>query len=274
MNMTSSKDINTFKRTILSYYKKSGRNFAWRKTHDPYKIWISETMLQQTGTARVISKYEEFLKNFPDLNSLAKAPLQKIFIVWKGLGYNSRALRLKHGAEFIINNYDGKFPKQRDLLLEIPGIGQSTAAAILNFSFKIPTPFIETNIRAVFIHFFFKDKQAVSDKEILPLIEKTLPQKNSREWFYALMDYGVYLKAHKLVPNSRSLHYKKQSPFKGSLREKRAKILAFVSNKKKANVDSLSKELSLSQKTILPIIKKMEKEGIFQIDNQKNVYIV
>ncbi len=186
-----------FQEVIFTYYRENKRIFAWRETIDPYAILVSEIMLQQTQTERVKIKYAEWLVHFPTLESLATAPLQKVLLHWQGLGYNRRALALKKCAEIITSTYKGKFPIDYDKLLTLPGIGPYTAGAVMAFAYNKPYPVIETNIRTVYIHFFYGDKFGqIDDKELLPLTEKTLPRVASakwgaREWYYALMDYGV-----------------------------------------------------------------------------------
>ncbi len=220
----------SFKKIIWTYFKTHGRKLPWRNTRDPYKILVSEIMLQQTQAPRVIPKYKAFLKKFPTVHTLANASLSEVLKEWQGLGYNRRAKYLKECAEVIEQKYNGKFPKDFNELCTLPGIGPATAGDICAFAWNIPVVLIETNVRSVFLHFFFKGKENVHDKEILPLIEKTLDTKNPREWYVALFDYGTFLKQTK-NPNVQSKHYIKQSPFKGSNREKRSNILKLILTK-------------------------------------------
>ena len=222
---------------ILDHHAAHGRHdLPWRKTHDPYRILVSEIMLQQTQVARVLHKYNEFLAAFPTVSDLAAAPTVSLLSVWKGLGYNRRALNLRRAAQAIVAEHGGKFPRDAAQLEALPGIGQSTRGALLAFAFGIATPFIETNIRAVYIHCFFAGKKSspaskrgtVTDKELMPLIEKTLDTLNPRVWYYALMDYGVHLKSSLPNPSRKSAHHARQSPFKGSNRELRSNLLQFV----------------------------------------------
>ncbi len=229
---TSPTKIREFKKLIWNYYKEYGRDLPWRKTTDPYKILVSEIMLQQTQVSRVIPKYKEFLKKFPNITALAEADRTAVLKVWIGLGYNRRALFLKRAAEEVVINFQSRFPKDRETLMRLAGIGQSTAGAIMAFSFNQPVTFIETNIRSVFLYHFFKEKTDVSDVEILPIIEQTSDTKNSREWYYALYDYGSMLKAklgrQKTILHKQSKHYVKQSTFKGSNRQIRAAIVRYA----------------------------------------------
>lgn len=184
-------------------------------------------MLQQTQTHRVEPKYRSFIKKFPSLKKLAVASLREVLSEWKGLGYNRRALAL-HTMARILVTAKKSVPKTREELLALPGIGPNTAASILAFAYNLPSVFIETNIRTVFTHHFFATQDKVGDQEILKLVEKTLDKKNPREWYYALMDYGVYLKKTRGSINNRSKHYRKQTKFAGSNREQRSKLLDLI----------------------------------------------
>lgn len=227
------KEIIAFKKQVQGFYQKEGRHdLLWRKTKDPYKILVSEVMLQQTQVARVREKYPEFLKKFPTVETLARAPFADVLRMWQGMGYNRRAKYLRDAAQVIVRECKGRIPKTEQELRALPGVGHYTANAILAFAHDEPRVFIETNIRRVYIHHFFKNKRGVSDKKILELVKETLDTKNPREWYYALMDYGAYLpKITRKNPNTQSKHYTKQSAFKGSLRELRGKIIRALTEK-------------------------------------------
>lgn len=259
-----------FQKTIYAYYKTSGRKLPWRKTKDPYKILVSEIMLQQTQVHRVLPKYAEFIKRFPTFRSLAKAPLPAVLRAWQGLGYNRRALALKKITEVVEKEYNGKLPKSPGLLQKLPGIGPATAASISAFTWNAPSVFIETNIRTVFIHFFFKNKKVVRDENIEELVEKTLDQKNPREWYWALMDYGAMLKANGAKYNSRSAHYAKQSKFSGSNRQVRGAILRALLKEKRASPAALKKEMAIPNKRLSPLLNTLTREGF--IKKQKGSY--
>lgn len=234
-----------FKKRVWDFYKNHGRRLPWRETRDPYKILVSEIMLQQTQVKRVVPKYKSFVKKFPTLEALAGAPLSVVLKEWQGLGYNRRALYLKRTAESTVTNFGGKLPKDYKLLLSLPGIGPATAGDILAFAHNIAVPVIETNIRTVFLHHFFNDVSCkqIHDKEILPLVEKTLDLKNPREWYWALLDYGSYLKKTIGNQNAKSKHYAKQSTFKGSNRELRSKILSEILAQPGTSVKILANKL-------------------------------
>lgn len=191
--------VESFQKTIYSYYKNHRRDFPFRNKINPYHVLVSEIMLQQTQTGAVSEKFLKFIDLFPDFLSLSQASLEEVLKAWHGLGYNRRAVALKRIAEMIANDYNGNLPDSVDELKLFPQIGPNTASSIVAFAFNKPTIFVETNIRRVYIYFFFPQNNNISDKEILPLVEKTLDKSNPREWYYALMDYGVMLK--KLIPN-------------------------------------------------------------------------
>ncbi len=182
-------------------------------------------MLQQTQVARVLAKYELFLARFPELPALAMAPLSVVLEVWQGLGYNRRALSLQRAAQTVIAEHEGRFPRSVSELRRLPGVGPATAAAVCVFAYGYPSVFIETNIRSAFLHHFFPGCVDVPDAHILPLIEATLDREDPRRWYYALMDYGVWLKKTNPNPSRRSRHHMTQTPFQGSRRQLRAQIL-------------------------------------------------
>lgn len=215
----------SFQNTIMEYYRLYGRSFPWRETNDAYEITVSEIMLQQTQTERVVPKYKEWLRRFPSASSLADASLSDVLAAWSGLGYNRRGRFLQEACRIVCEKYDGVFPADVQALDALPGIGPYTARAIATFAFGMPEVFIETNIRAVYIFFFFHEQSNVSDKALLSLIEDTLMSDNPRIWYYALMDYGAELKKKVQNPNRKSAHYTKQSRFEGSLRQARGAVL-------------------------------------------------
>lgn len=266
--------IQKFKKTILDFYKERGRDLPWRppslklrrdkKTLDPYKILVSEMMLQQTQVSRVIPKYTEFLKHFPTFGILAKAPLAEVLKTWQGLGYNRRAKYLHQTAQKITSDYGGILPANLVLLQELPGIGSGTAGALLAFAFNMPVVFIETNIRSVFIHEFFTNDPVASlhDRILMQYIEKTLDRKNTREWYYALMDYGAMLKATISNPSRRSAHHSTQSRFEGSNRQIRGAIIRALTQKPTINRAELAQLIDFPLQRIKMNLIQLTKEGL------------
>jgi len=266
--------ITLFKKEVWGYYRTYRRDLPWRNTYNPYHILVSEIMLQQTQVERVVKYYKDFLKKFPTTKALANAPLSEVLTMWKGLGYNRRAVYLKRTAEEIENKWKGKFPKDYISLLTLSGVGQSTAGALMNFAFEIPTPFIETNIRSVFIYHFFKNKDRVTEKEILELVTACLCRRcpstacrrassthSAREWYYALYDYGTHLKKTIGNQSKKSVLYKKQNVFKGSNRELRSLILSDVLKHKRATVVTVARRLNKDKSVVEINLDAFVREG-------------
>lgn len=217
-----------FQEIVWSHYAEQGRDLPWRQPgaegrFDPYKIMVSELMLQQTQVSRVIEKYRSFLKRFPTAASLAAAPLADVLTEWSGLGYNRRA-RFLHEAAKQVSRLPA-FPVTVEALTALPGIGPNTAGAIVAYAYDEPVVYIETNIRSVFIYHFFPDEEKVSDKMIAEVVKRTLPTDLTRQWYWALMDYGSYLKKTQGNHARSSAVYTKQSTFEGSLRQVRGAVL-------------------------------------------------
>ncbi len=204
------------------------RDLPWRNTRDPYAIWISEAMLQQTQVTRVLTRWERFLRRFPTVDALASASSADVVDEWQGLGYNRRALALKRAADICSAEYAGRMPEGVDALQALPGIGAATAAGITAFSRDVPCTYIETNVRAVFIHCFFRDAEAVSDRQLRPLVERACPAEDVRGWYYALLDAGARLKKDHKNPARKATAYTRQSKFEGSRRQKRAWLVREV----------------------------------------------
>lgn len=222
-----------FQGLVWEYYRAHGRyDLPWRQLSNDgsaaYEILVSELMLQQTQVARVVPKYQQFLQAFPTLQRLADAPIGDVLRVWSGLGYNRRAKYLQQAAQAIMRDHQGKIPDQAEQLVKLPGVGANTAGAVLAYAFNQPCVFVETNIRTVFIHHFFNDQTNVSDKIILELVAQTLVPDHPREWYWALMDYGAWLKQSVGNLNRQSKNYTRQSVFKGSRRQVRGQIIRLL----------------------------------------------
>lgn len=235
MGYTSAMDMSEqqqadFLEVLWGFYARFGRNdLPWRQpeqggSFDPYTIMVSELMLQQTQVDRVIPKYLTFLEQFPDVKALAGAELGDVLRAWQGLGYNRRAKFLWQAAQIVDTlKY---FPSTVEELEKLPGVGINTAGAIMAYAYDQPVVFVETNIRTVYIHHFFADRSDVDDKEIIVLVQQTLPAvEKPREFYWALMDYGSHLKATIGNTNRASKHYVKQSKFHGSRRQVRGRVL-------------------------------------------------
>jgi len=254
--------IRQFQRELLAFYHEHGRHeMAWRHTTDPYQIVVSELMLQQTQVERVAIKFPLFIAAFPDFAALAAAPLHEILAIWQGMGYNRRALFLKKIAESVLKDYNGVLPRDVETLATLPGIGTATASSIAAFAFNAPVVFIETNIRRVYIHVFFPNRETVTDKEILPLVERTLYRENPRVWYWALFDLGALLKKNVTNPNRRSAHYTRQAPFEGSDRRIRGLILKTLVTGSCMKEDELPGHINEDAGRVRRIVAALEEEG-------------
>jgi len=254
--------VTKFRNQVLTFYQSHGRHdMLWRHTDDPYRILVSEIMLQQTQVERVSLRYPAFIAAFPDPATLAKAPLSEVLAVWQGMGYNRRAVSLKKCAEKLENEHKGKVPCDPQVLATFSGIGLATASSICAFAFNLPVVFIETNIRRVFIHFFFSGAESVTDAEILPLVERTLDRENPRVWYWALMDLGTELKKSVPNPNRKSTAYVKQAPFAGSDRQIRGMILKYIIGTSPARGKVIAAQVSEEPARVRRILAALEGEG-------------
>lgn len=261
---TTNTQLKKCRQIVWDYYALNKRIFPWRETHDPYKIVVSEIMLQQTQADRVVVKYNAFIKKWPTVQKLARADLRDVLKEWSGLGYNRRGKNLWLLAKEVVANHGGIMPKTISQLEDLPGIGPYTARAIVAFAYNTPSPFIETNIRAVFIYFFFPDSEnKIADAELFPLIEKAVDTENPREWYYALMDYGAYLKKNKLSTNVRHKNYRTQTKFKGSLREARGAIMRELVVSQ-TTLRKLKEKIKLPETRIAAALDALTKEGIIR----------
>ena len=247
------------------FYDRHGRDLAWRENITPYRIVVSEVMLQQTQVERVSSAFPRFIRHFPDFESLAGATLEEVLSEWQGLGYNRRAMALKKIAERVVSEFSGNLPADERILATLPGIGKATSASVTVFAFNIPAAFIETNIRRVFLHCFFPGREEVPDREIVPLVMETMDEEDPRTWFWALMDYGAYLGRKSGNANRRSSHYRRQSAFSGSDRQIRGMILRILVREGGISTDTLCTLAGVDAERVGRMMKVLENEGFIEI---------
>ena len=269
-NMTTK----AFQRKIWNYYHKHKRSMPWRTRVTPYYVFVSEIMLQQTQVSRVLQIFPAFIKEFPTITSLAQATPAQVLKAWQGLGYNRRALYLHRSAQIIKEQHKGIIPKNKEVLQTLPGVGPNTAGSLCAFAFNQPTVFIETNIRSVCIHHFFKNAKKVSDKEILVTVRKTLDTQRPREWYWALMDYGTELKRKEGNPNKKSAHYVRQSTFKGSSRQLRGMILrVLLATDTRMSAREIGKRVRKTPDELKKLLAQLCDEG-FIVCNRARYYVV
>lgn len=247
------------------------RDFPWRRTRDPYAILVSEVMLQQTQVARVVPYYERWLADFPGLEALAAAPLEAVLRAWQGLGYNRRAVALKRLAEQVVERAEAsgaaaELPRETADLVALPGVGPATAAGVRAFAFDEPDAYLETNVRAVVLHELLGDRDAVPDREVRELVAAAAAAAeragiDARAWNYALLDYGVFLKRTVPNPSRRSAHHTRQSPFEGSRRQKRARLLRAVMDAPGSDAAELAEGLGIDAAEALDLLGELSGEG-------------
>ncbi len=251
---------------LKAFYKKEGRShLPWRKTKDPYKILVSELMLQQTQVERVIPFYNNFIKQFPTAGTLSKAPLSKVLKAWQGLGYNRRAKFLHEAAKQLTALK--KFPRKAEEIQKLRGVGHYTARAVATFAFNTPEVFVETNIRTVFFwHSDFLRQTAVSDTELLPLVAHALKKSRMepRDFYAALMDYGAHLKRQGIKLNNKSKHYAKQSTFEGSARQLRGAILRELLQHR-ATLATLVHRIPATKEDMARELTRLAAEGLIKL---------
>jgi A/G-specific adenine glycosylase len=264
--------IKEFQATVWRYYDAHGRHeLPWRQPDadgqfNAYKIFISELMLQQTQVARVIPKYHAFIARHPSVESLARATLAQVLELWNGLGYNRRAKFVRLTAQQVMTEFGGVFPKARHDLEQLPGIGPNTAGAILAYAYNEPAVFIETNLRSVFMYHFFAEQQNVSDADITELITTTLNSEQPRLWYWALMDYGAFLKRSIGNMNRASKSYTKQSPFVGSRREVRGQIIRQLIA---GPLTDEQLQVGISDQRLSEVLSELQKEGFIELEKSQ-----
>lgn len=235
---------------LLDWYRANARDLPWRRTRDPYRILVSEVMLQQTQVDRVIPKYHEFLRHFPTIEALAAAPTADVIRVWSGLGYNRRAINLQRTAQAVVERHGGVMPRDLDALQALPGIGPYTAGAIACFAYEQDAAFLDTNIRRVLHRLFFGPElpeELATARELRELAGQIIPPGQGYEWNQALMELGaVQCTARKpacltcpvntncraypaiqtvLADRKSSVRRNREAPFEGSNRYYRGRVV-------------------------------------------------
>lgn len=265
LTMTSKriKRYQIFSTFLFDWYEKMGRHdLPWRTKISPYRILVSEVMLQQTQVARVIPKYALWMKHYPSLRSLSQATLPGVLKLWQGLGYQRRAKAL-----LTLSQKVKRLPETYDALIALPGIGTYTASAILSFAFDKESTMLETNIRTALIETFHTKQQEIKDEVLKKDLEVLLAlpvvqEKGFRVFYYALMDYGAHLKSKQISHNAKLKGYRKQTPFKDSFRKLRAEVLFSIVHNTLLPGDPRTKE----------VLVVLQKEGF--IKKEKDTFIL
>ena len=263
----SQEEILRFQQKIFSFYQQNKRSLPWRETTDPYKILLSELMLQQTQVSRVVSYYEQWIARWPTLEALASASRAEVLKAWMGLGYNTRAVHLHKAAQKIVAEYEGDVNAAMKQYTEVPGVGRYTAHAVQIFSTNADLVTVDTNIRRIFIAEFHLPED-LSAQELWKIAAQCLPRGRSREWHNALMDYGALQQTAKktgIRPVSQ------QSSFEGSDRQIRAAVLRFLLSGP-SSFEIIHQTLGGEQMRLRKILDKMvDEELLVQQDKRYQV---
>ncbi|NMW18655.1 MAG: Fe-S cluster assembly protein HesB [Chlorobiaceae bacterium] len=257
-------DIELFRQKIFEFYRLHGRSFPWRETTDRYAVMISEIMLQQTQAERVVPRFEEWLRHFPDCEHLSSASLREVLSLWSGLGYNSRAVRLHRCANLIMDSFSGIVPSRPEILKTLPGIGEYTSRSIPVFADNLDTAAVDTNIRRIMIHEFGLPED-IAPAELQQEAEAFVPHGRSREWHNALMDYGSLVLTSKKT-GIRPLT--KQSKFQGSRRWYRGKLVKELINTGEMFLEEISEKYASCPWDLEEIINDLITEGV--VERQKS----
>ncbi len=266
----SEEKIAAFQEQVMNWWSENKRELPWRKNSTPYNVLVSEIMLQQTQVSRVIPKFEMFLCEFPDLQSLANADQKHLLKTWSGLGYNRRALWLREAAKDILNA--GEFPRSIDKLRKLKGIGPYTSRSILIFAFNADIAAVDTNIRRVFISAGFASEE-MTPNELQKVADYMLLKGRSSDWHNALMDYG----AMELTASSTGIApVTTQSCFGGSTRQIRGAIVRIMIDKeivKHTQLMAHSELVDCDSKTIEEVIDQLVQERLLERIDQETYRI-
>ena len=260
--------IEAFQKKVFSFYKEKGRKgLPWRKTTDRYAIFVSEIMLQQTQVERVIPKYDAWLKEFPTVKHLAKAPLAQVLTLWSGLGYNSRAKRLHDAAKIIVEQYNSIMPNTPEELIKLPGIGPYTAKSILIFADNQDLATVDTNIRRILIKELSLPEK-ITDNELFTIAQEVLPYGKSRDWHNALMDYGsleLTSKRSGIKPKTT------QSKFAGSKRWYRGALIKHLTKEKSITLKQTKELFANCPYNLKDILEELVSEELVRKQGKKYI---
>jgi A/G-specific adenine glycosylase len=264
IRILSHEEIQRFHQKIFSFYQQNKRQLPWRNTTDPYKILLSELMLQQTQVSRVVSYYENWIARWPTLGSLASASRAEVLREWMGLGYNTRAVHLHQAVQKIAAEFNGDVNAAMKQYKEIPGVGRYTAQAVQIFSTNADLVTVDTNIRRIFIVEFHLSED-LSTRELWEYALQCLPRGRSREWHNALMDYGAL---HQTAKKTGIRSLSQQSSFEGSDRQIRAAVLRLLL-RGPSSFETIYDTLGAEQKRLRKILGKMIDEEILVLQNKR-----
>jgi len=271
-------EIYYFKKNIKSWYKVNNRNFSWRKTNDPWKIYLIEILSQQTQLDRANKYYKKFILEYPNPEKMALASRRKILKLWSGLGYNNRAIRMHQSSKILTNKpFEDLYPD----FMELPGVGVYTNSALLSFAYGEKVITVDTNVKRILGRYF---KINNIDNFIERNQKDLLSYSNSRDFNQALMDLGSKICTNRnpkcnICPlEKQCMKYineeiQKQEPFENSNRQKRGQIIKILINTKKVTSSELAKKLNIKESSLNKLTKDLERDGFINISKNKYIEI-
>ncbi len=290
---------------LIGWYRDNARDLPWRRTRDPYRILVSEVMLQQTQVDRVIPKYFAFLDFFPSFEVLAAAPTADVIRAWSGLGYNRRAVNLQRTAQAVMDQYGGEMPRDPEKLRNLPGIGPYTAGAIACFAFEQDVGFFDTNIRRVLHRVLIGPelpKEQVTTRELQSLADELVPEGEGYTWNQALMELGAVVCTSRkpacltcplqrhceafpaiqtvIATLPKGTRKKKEEPFSGSMRFYRGRVieaLRELDDGESLNLQALGPKVrdDFSDEHLIwlkDVVEGLTRDGLAQIAEEKATY--
>ena len=271
-------EIYFFKKNLRSWYKNNNRNFSWRKTTDPWKIYLIEVLSQQTQLDRADKYYKKFIIEYPNPEKMAAASRKKILKLWSGLGYNNRAIRMHESSKILSKKtFDELYPN----FMQLPGVGEYTNSALLSFAYGQKVITVDTNVKRILERYFKKDDidEFVKEKQ-----KDLLKYFNSRDFNQALMDLGSKICTNRnpkcdICPlENNCMKYineniLKQEPFENSNRQKRGQVINILINTKKIHSTELAKKLDIKENSLIKLIRDLERDGLLNISKNKYIEI-
>ncbi len=271
-------EIYFFKKNLRSWYKNNNRNFSWRKTTDPWKIYLIEVLSQQTQLDRADKYYKKFIIEYPNPEKMAATSRKKILKLWSGLGYNNRAIRMHESSKILSKKtFDELYPN----FMQLPGVGEYTNSALLSFAYGQKVITVDTNVKRILERYFKKDDidEFVKEKQ-----KDLLKYFNSRDFNQALMDLGSKICTNRnpkcdICPlENNCMKYineniLKQEPFENSNRQKRGQVINILINTKKIHSTELAKKLDIKENSLIKLIRDLERDGLLNISKNKYIEI-
>ncbi len=265
----------TARSALLAWYVPRRRAYPWRGATDPYRVLVSEVMLQQTQAARVAPAYRSFVRRFPTLRSLARASRAEVLRAWGTLGYNRRAVALAETARIVVREHDGRLPRRPAELVRLPGIGPYTAAAVASLGYGAPVPAIDTNVRRVVARFRIGRDDAGAAE--VAAAGRWLDRRDPGAWNQALMDLGREVcrpapRCH-LCPLARTCRFRlvgagprrsvrRQAPFEGSFRQVRGAVVRVLRERSGASVGDLAGRVGRPVEVVVRAVERLSAEGL------------